>query len=104
LLATTTCISSAVNATLLWRGLRRSGVYQPSKLWGSLLLRVAAGCVVMAAVLWWMSSSLEVWLAYRQLERLLRCLGGIALAALLYFLVLYALGLRRRDLQTRVAT
>jgi len=50
-----------------------------------------------------MSSSLEAWLAYRQLERLGRCLGGIMLAAALYFLVLFALGVRRRDLQTRVA-
>jgi putative peptidoglycan lipid II flippase len=103
LLATTTCISSAVNAVLLWRGLRRSGVYQPSRLWSALLLRVAVACVAMAALLWWMASSLDAWLAYRQLERLGRCLGGIALAALLYFLVLYALGVRRRDLQTRVA-
>ena len=103
LLATTTCISSAVNALLLWRGLRRSGVYQPSPLWRGLLLRVAVGCVAMAALLWWMSSSLEAWLAYRQLERLGRCLGGIMLAAALYFLVLFALGVRRRDLQTRVA-
>jgi putative peptidoglycan lipid II flippase len=103
LLATTTCISSAVNAVLLWRGLRRSGVYQPSRLWRGLLLRVAVACMAMAALLWWMAASLDAWLAYHQLERLGRCLGAIALAALLYFLVLYALGVRRRDLQTRVA-
>ncbi len=104
LLATSTCISSAVNAFLLWRGLRRTGVYQPSRLWGGLLLRVTIACVVMAALLWWMSASLDVWLAYPQWERLLRCLGGIGLAAALYFLVLYALGVRVGDLRSRAVT
>jgi putative peptidoglycan lipid II flippase len=102
LLATTTCVSSAVNAFLLWRGLRRSGVYQPSHLWGTLLLRVTAACVVMAALCWWMAASLDVWLAYPQWERLLRCLAGISLAALLYFVVLYVLGVRVSDLRSRV--
>jgi putative peptidoglycan lipid II flippase len=104
LLATSTCIASAVNAFLLWRGLRRTGVYQPSRLWGSLLLRVAIACVVMAALLWWMAASLDVWLAYPQWERLLRCLGGIGVAALLYFAVLYVLGVRVGDLRSRVGT
>jgi putative peptidoglycan lipid II flippase len=104
LLATSTCISSGVNAFLLWRGLRRTGVYQPSRLWGGLLLRVTIACVVMAAPLWWMAASLEVWLAYPQWERLLRCLGGITAAALLYFAVLFALGVRVGDLRSRAAT
>jgi putative peptidoglycan lipid II flippase len=103
LLATATCVSAAVNAWLLWRGLRASGVYQPSKLWRALLLRVVCACVVMAVLLWWMSSSLEVWLAYPQWERLLRCLGGIALAAALYFATLFALCVRLRDLRTSAA-
>ena len=41
LLATSTCISAAVNAFLLWRGLRRSGVYMPRAGWGALIGRVA---------------------------------------------------------------
>ncbi len=104
LLATSTCISSAVNDFLLWRGLRRTGVYQPSRLWGALLLRVTVACVVMAALLWWMAASLEVWMAYPQWERLLRCLAGITAAALVYFIVLYGLGVRVSDLRSRVST
>jgi putative peptidoglycan lipid II flippase len=104
LIATSTCISSALNAFLLWRGLRRSGVYHPTQLWARLLPRVLLGCLLMAALLWWMNGSLADWMAMRQWERLLRCLGGIAAAAVLYFAVLWATGLRPGDLRHRRAT
>jgi putative peptidoglycan lipid II flippase len=101
LLATSTCISSAVNAFLLWRGLQRSGVLRPTHGWARLLPRVALGCAVMGALLWWMAGDLQQWMAFPLWLRLARCLGGIALAATLYFAVLFASGLRMRDLQHR---
>ena len=67
------------------------------------MLRVTLACVVMAVLLWWMASSLEVWLAYPQWERLLRCLAGISLSAMVYFIVLYVLGVRVSDLRSRVS-
>jgi putative peptidoglycan lipid II flippase len=104
LLATTTCVSSALNAFLLWRGLRQSGVYQPSPTWRALLLRVGCACAVVAVLLWWLAASVEVWMAFSHWSRLLRCLGAIVLAALVYFAVLFALGLRSRDLHASAAT
>jgi putative peptidoglycan lipid II flippase len=104
LLATSTCASSAVNAFLLWRGLRHSGVYQPSHLWRSLLPRVLIACLLMAVLLWWMSGSLAGWLAMPQWQRVWRCLAGIGVAALLYFAVLAALGVRYRDVRTGPVT
>ena len=99
LLATSTCIASAVNAFLLWRGLQRSGVLRPTQAWARLLPRVALGCAMMALLLGWLSGDLQQWMALPLWLRLLRCFGDILLAALLYFLVLYVSGLRPRDMR-----
>jgi putative peptidoglycan lipid II flippase len=104
LLATSTCASSAVNAFLLWRGLRKRGIYNPSRVWRSFLPRILIACIVMGALLWWMSGDLAHWLAMPQWQRVWRCLAGIAAAALLYFAVLFALGVRYKDLRTAAAT
>jgi len=103
LLATATCTGSAVNVFLLWRGLIRQGVHRPSAAWRRLLPRIAIACVAMAALLVWWSGSLDAWMAYGPLARLLRCGLGIAAAAATYFAVLYALGLRPIDLRTKAA-
>ena len=103
LLATSTCISSAVNALLLWRGLRRSGVLRPTHGWARLLPRVVLACAVMAVLLWWMAGDLQTWMGFPLWLRLARCLGGIALAAALYFAVLFASGLRMGELRHRTA-
>ena len=103
LLATSTCTGSAVNAFLLWRGLQRAGVYQPSRAWALLLPRVALACLVMAALLVWWSASLDFWMALHPAARLLRCAAGISAAALAYFLVLFATGMRYRDLRTHTS-
>ncbi len=104
LLATSTCTSSAINAFLLWRGLRKAGIYQPTHLWAKLLPRILLASTVMAVLLWWLAGDLADWQALRQWMRLLRCLGGIALAALVYFAVLFASGLRPSDLRHRSPT
>jgi putative peptidoglycan lipid II flippase len=103
LLATSTCASSAVNAWLLWRGLVRTGVYRPSSAWRKLLPRVAVGCVVMGVLLFWLAGSLDQWMALHPLARLARCAAGIIGAATVYFGILFALGMRYRDLRTRPA-
>jgi putative peptidoglycan lipid II flippase len=103
LLATSTCASSAVNAFLLWRGLVKQGVYQPSGAWARLLPRVFIACLVMGALLWWFGGTLDYWMGLHPLARLLRCAVGILAGAGAYFAVLLALGLRYRDLRTRPA-
>jgi len=103
LLATATCTGSAINAWLLFRGLRRAGVYHPSKAWARLWPRVLLASALMGSLLWWWSGSLEQWMALHPVARLLRCAGGISAAGALYFAVLYALGMRYRDLRTRPA-
>jgi putative peptidoglycan lipid II flippase len=101
LLATSTCVGAAVNAVLLWRGLRRAGVYRASAGWGKFLLRVLAANVAMAVLLWWLAADIGSWTSMGALQRALRCAIGISAGAGLYFAVLFATGLRYGDLRNR---
>ncbi|GMU67930.1 MAG: hypothetical protein AMXMBFR37_02630 [Steroidobacteraceae bacterium] len=101
LLATSTCVGAAVNAFLLWRGLRRTGVYRPSPGWAAFLWRVLLANLAMAALLAWLAGGLEGWTALGPLQRALRCGTGIAAAAALYFAVLFAAGMRYGHLRNR---
>ena len=94
LLATSTCMSAAVNTVLLWRGLRSSGVYRPLAGWGRLFTRVALGSAVMAALLWWWGHDISAWIALRGLARALRLALCVLGAAGAYFAVLYIMGMR----------
>jgi putative peptidoglycan lipid II flippase len=102
LLATSTCIGAAINSVLLWRGLTRIGVFRPSSLWPKLLVRVVVANLAMGALLVYLAGSLDTWVALPILERVVRCAGGIAAGAAVYFGVLFVLGLRYRDLRTQV--
>lgn len=97
LLALSTGVGATLNALLLWRGLRRAGVYQPEGRWLLLLLRIGIASAVMAAFLLWFSGPSEAWLLLHAGTRILHCSIGIAGGALAYGLVLLLLGLRYRD-------
>jgi len=57
-IALATALAGIANAWLLWRALRRAGIYRPQPGWGRFWLRLAVACVVMAvAVL-----ALRLWL------------------------------------------
>ncbi len=97
-LALATSLSAFVNAGLLYLGLRRAGVYRPSRLLRRLWWQAGAACVVMAAVLLHLVPPLSRW---AELDVVLRAvaLGGWILAgAGTYFLALLLLGVRPAQL------
>jgi putative peptidoglycan lipid II flippase len=99
LLAFSTGLGAYVNTWLLYRGLRRSGVYVPSDKWRRLATQVACANVAMAAFLWWSSGDWLAWADWSVAQRVLRlalCIGG---GAAVYFGVLVAMGVRYRDLK-----
>jgi putative peptidoglycan lipid II flippase len=99
LLALSTALSAVINSTLLYRGLRRDGIYSPSPAWRKLLPQVAVAGLAMAAFLWWISGDWAAWTAWSAARRatwLGLCVGG---GALVYFGALAAAGLRPRDLK-----
>lgn len=100
LIATATCIGGAVNTILLWRGLSGEGVLRPAPGWRALLLRVLGANAVMAALLWWLAGDTLRWMQMPFVERLWRGGGAIVLGALVYFAMLYLLGMRQHHLRT----
>jgi len=99
LLATSTCFSAALNSFLLWRGLRREGVYRPSSGWTALGLRVLIANSLMAAVLWAVSPALNDWLDASPLDRAALLTGCIVSGVVTYGLTLALLGLRPAHLR-----
>ncbi len=98
-LALATSLSAFLNAGLLWRGLRRDGIYLPEPGWGIFLGRIAAACAAMAAVLLAGVAEIETWLSWGALERGVTLLLWIAAGGSVYVLVLLATGLRPRHLK-----
>lgn len=101
-LALATGIAAWVNAGLLYRGLRRSGVYTPGAGWGTLTTRVFLAGAVMIALLYWPAQQQVFWLEQGVLGRVAALTGLILAGAGAYFGVLLATGLRPRDLREPV--
>ena len=99
LLAVSTGLSALVNSALLYRGLRREGIYQPSGAWRKLLPQIGLATVAMAAFLWWISGDWAAWSAWSATRRALwlglSVAGGIAV----YFGTMALAGARPRDLK-----
>jgi putative peptidoglycan lipid II flippase len=95
-LALATTLSACLNATLLWRGLRRDGAYRPSAGWPLLLLRGAAASLLMGLALWWGTSDMAAWLNADSWERVARLLTWILIGIVVYFAALLASGVRPR--------
>ena len=97
LLATSTCVSAAVNASLLWRGLAREEVWHAAAGWGRLLTQVIVASVIMAGLLLWQAFPLDSWLAlsaWGRVGRLGVCVVG---GAGIYFAALWLMGMRVRQ-------
>jgi putative peptidoglycan lipid II flippase len=99
LLAVSTGLSALINSTLLYRGLRRDGIFRPTPAWRKLLPQIALASVAMAAFLWWISGDWDAWSRWSATHRVawlgLAVLGG----GVVYFGVLALAGLRPRDLK-----
>ncbi len=95
-LAIATALSSFVNALLLWRGLRRSGIYRPAPGWSALLVQVILAALGMGLLLWWLAGGIESWLAAGTFERAARLAGMVAAGVSSYFGLLVLLGWRWR--------
>jgi putative peptidoglycan lipid II flippase len=95
-------LAALVNAMWLYVGLRRQGVYRPQPGWAGFLLRIGLAAGVMAAWLWWAARAAD-WVAMQaqDLARAGWLAAALLVAAVLYFAVLAALGLRPRQFVRR---
>jgi putative peptidoglycan lipid II flippase len=102
LIATSTCAGAAINTLLLWRGLTREGVLAHGVGWPAFVVRVLVANLAMGLLLVWLAGDTAHWAAMHFGERVARGGGGILLGAALYFVVLYATGMRYHHLRSTV--
>lgn len=98
-LALATAASAWLNAGMLWRGLRRDDVYQPSALWRFLLPRLGVAVVLMAAVIYWASSQTHIWFIGAAYERGLALMLLVLVGGATYVGALLLFGVRLRHLR-----
>ena len=99
LLAVSTGLSALINATLLYRGLRREGIYRPSVAWQKLLPRIVLASLAMAGFLWWISGDWSAWTDWSATRRAVWLGMAVIGGAAVYFGVLGLAGMRPRDLK-----
>jgi putative peptidoglycan lipid II flippase len=94
-------IGALINASWLLLGLVKRGSYRPAEGWGRFLLQVLAATLVLAAFLMWASRGFP-WVEWRHepLKRIGAMAAMLAGAAVLYFAVLRAVGVRLRHFLT----
>ncbi len=98
-LALATSLSAFVNAGLLYRGLRKRGVYHPGSEWKTLWLKVLLSCAVMGGVLGWGVPALDMWIAAGFLLRAGWLALWVGVGMVVYLGCLYVMGIRPRHLR-----
>jgi putative peptidoglycan lipid II flippase len=94
-------LASCLNATLLLRGLRRSGAYIARSGWPQFAARIAAALAVMGLTLWYLAGPDQVWLHAPSAARITKLAVVVAGGAFAYLATLFALGFRFADFHHR---
>lgn len=98
-LALASSAAAYINAGLLYRMLRKHGVYQPEPGWGRVTLAVAVSCVAMLGTLWWQYGDLAGWIQAPAIRRATHLCLLIGFGIIVYTVALFASGLRRHHLE-----
>lgn len=95
-------LGACINATCLYIGLRRRGIYTPQPGWLAFFVKLALGVAALGAVAWFGQAQFD-WAAMKATPalRIGALFGIIAAAAITYFAVLALLGFRPRDFRRR---
>jgi putative peptidoglycan lipid II flippase len=97
-------LAACLNALLLYRGLRRHGIYTPQPGWLKFCVKLSLALAVLGAALWLSAGDSAQWLAWSLAERLLRLSLTVAAGLLAYFGALAATGFRLADFKRRAAS
>jgi len=102
-LALSVSLGATINAVWLFVGLKRGGWYQPAPGWGRFALKVVFATLAMSALLAVAAVNIDwLGLAGRDAVRVAWLAGCLVGAAVVYFGVLLAAGMRPRDFSRRV--
>ena len=99
-IALATALAGIFHALLLWRFLRRDGLYRPQPGWGAFGLKLAVACLAMATTVLALRGWIGDWTALASWQQRVGWLGlAIGAGALAYAATLLACGLRPRHLR-----
>jgi putative peptidoglycan lipid II flippase len=96
-------LAACLNAALLYRGLRRHGIYTPQAGWPWFYAKLLAALLAMGLALWFATGEVDRWLTWRLSERILRLAAIVAFGATTYFATLWVAGFRWRDFRRHAA-
>ena len=94
-------LGACLNAALLYRMLRKTGIYAPQPGWAAFAGRVAFAVAAMAAVLYFAMGPSAWWLQAPWQHKAAAMCGLVALGTVAYGLILLALGFHWRDFARR---
>jgi putative peptidoglycan lipid II flippase len=97
-LALASSAAAYINAILLYRGLRRQGVYRPEPGWSRVTGAVVLGSLAMVAVLLWQYGDIHQWVEASAIARTFHLTTLIGFSMLVYGLVIIVGGLRKHHL------
>jgi putative peptidoglycan lipid II flippase len=98
-LALASTVAAYLNASMLFRGLRRQGVYQPEPGWAKVMFAVALACIAMVALMLWQHGARDVWLLAPMAHRVRMLALLLTSSTLVYLAVLFSAGLRKHHLE-----
>ena len=93
-LAAATSVAAALNAALLYRGLRNTRILRHSAGWPIFLARVAIACIAMLAALNYLNQPIEWWIDTTFVERVIWLAVSVGAGMGTYFLTMLLMGAR----------
>lgn len=96
-------LAACFNAGLLLYFLRKARIYQPQPGWWRFFAQLCLALLAMGGVLFWAMGEAQTWLHMRAVDKVLHLSALVAIGASVYFLVLFAFGMRWRDFVKRGA-
>jgi len=97
-LALATSLSAALNAALLYIGLRKREVYQPDAGWGRFILKLLVPNSLLLLVLFWFTPDITHWIDGSVWQRFAMLSSLISGAMIAYFSTLYLVGINVKQL------
>ncbi|MBS1159941.1 MAG: Virulence factor MVIN-like protein [Proteobacteria bacterium] len=96
-------LAACLNATLLYRGLRRQGIFIPQAGWLAFTLKLGMAMATMGGALYFGMGEEADWLHGGTMARIIHLSWLVPLGAIIYFATLWLLGFRLRDFKRRAA-
>ncbi len=97
-LAVATALSATLNASLLFAGLRKLGIYQPDNNWGRFMVQLFLANVSLLILLVWLTPASITWVNWDSRQRFSCLLSIIGAVILCYLSVLAILGVKMKHL------